>query len=104
MKKSVSSSRAAFIVPLVLLTVALLEDLATYEIRRAVRSIAARAALIVLLNGVLFTMAAEWLSPWIKVLLTRTRTTSRRHGGAVGPWIFYGAAYGALYYAYWIVE
>jgi hypothetical protein len=104
MKKSPSLSRAAFIVPLVLLTVALLEDLATYEIRRLVRNVEARAAIIVLLNGIMFTLAAELLSPWIKALLTRARTTSRRHAGTVGPWLFYAAAYGAIYYAYLAVE
>jgi hypothetical protein len=104
MKKSVMASRAAFIVPLVLLAVALLEDLATYEVRRTVRNVEMRVAVIVLLNGVMFTAAAEWLSPWIKAMLARARTTSRRHGGFVGPWIFYAAAYGALYYAYLVVE
>ena len=104
MKKSVTPSRAIFIVPLVLLAVALLEDVTTYEVRKLVRSVEARTAIIVLLNGMMFTAAAEWLSPWIKAMLTRARTTSRRHVGTVGPWIFYAAAYGALYYAYLVVE
>jgi hypothetical protein len=104
MKIPAFPSRAAFNVPLVLLTVALLEDLATYEVRRLVRSVEARTAIIVLLNGIMFTLAAEWLSPWIKSMLGRARTGSRRHAGATGPWIFYAAAYGALYYAYFIVE
>ena len=102
MKKS--PSRAAFIVPLVLLTVALLEDVATYKVRQLVRSAEARTAIIVLLNGIMFTAAAEWLSPWIKAMLSRARTGSRRHAGTVGPWLFYATAYGALYYAYLLVE
>jgi hypothetical protein len=104
MKKSPFPSRAAFIVPLVLLTVALLEDIATYKVRQLVRSVEARTAIIVLLNGIMFTLAAEWASPWIKGMLTRARTTSRRHAGFVGPWVFYAAAYGAIYYAYLVAE
>jgi hypothetical protein len=102
--KKARLSRVAMIVPLVLLAVALLEDLATYEVRRHVRSVEVRTAIIVLLNGAMFTAAAEWLSPMIKALLSRARTTSRRHAGAVGPWLFYAAAYGALYYAYLVLE
>jgi hypothetical protein len=37
-------------------------------------------------------------------MISRARTSSRRFGGAVGPWIFYAAAYGALYYAYLVIE
>ena len=104
MKKWASPSRAAFIVPLVLLTVALFEDLATFKVRQLVRNVEVRTAIIVLLNGIMFTVAAEWLSPWIKAMLSRARTTSRRHAGAVGPLLFYAAAYGAIYYAYLVAE
>ncbi len=104
MKRSAFPSRAAFIVPLVLLIVALLEDLATYKIRQLVRSPEVRTVIVVLLNGIMFTAAAEWVGPWIKVILTRARSRSRQHGGTVGPWIFYAAAYGAVYYAYLVVE
>ena len=104
MRKPLFPSRAAFVVPLVLLTVALLENLATYRIRQLVRSAEVRTVIIVLLNGIMFTAAAEWLGPWLKAMLTRARTHSRRYAGTVGPSLFYAAAYGAIYYAYLVVE
>ena len=103
MASSLLRSRTALILPLVLLTVALLEEIATYKVRQHVRDVYLRAALVLLLNGAAFAIAATWLSPWLKRALTSARRTSREVG-APALWIFYGIAYGALFYAYLIAE
>jgi hypothetical protein len=103
----VSSRRLTGVVltlPLVLMTVVLLEDLVTYKVRQHVRDIHLRVAVIVALNGVLFAAAATWLVPFLKAVLTRVRQSSRRGLGAFGLWAFYAAAYGLLYWAYLIAE
>jgi hypothetical protein len=84
--------------------VALIQEIVTYQVRQRVRSVELRVAIILLLNGAAFAAAAEWVSPWIKHILSRARSTSRRGIGAVGPWLFYAVAYAALYFAFWIVE
>ena len=96
-------TRTALILPLVLLTVALLEEVATHRVRLLVPDLHLRAAIVMALNGVAFAFAAGWITPWLKRLLTRVRTRSRR-GGAVGLGVFYLLSYGALYYAYFIAE
>ena len=90
--------------PLVLLTVALFEDLVTYKVRQHVRDIHVRVAVIVALNGVLFAVAATWIVPFVRALLTKIRQSSRRGFGAFGLWTFYAVAYGAVYWAYLLAE
>ena len=97
-------SRTALIVPLVLLVVTLFEDVVTFKVRQHVRDVYSRAAIILLLNAFAFGIAAAWVGPWLKELFARVRKTSRSTGGSFGIWLFYAAAYGALYYAFVIVE
>jgi len=104
MKTSFLRSRTVLVTPLVLLTVVLLENIATYKLRQLVRSVEVRTAIIFVLNGAAFEAAADWVSPWMKRLFTSARTSSRRRIGALGPWLFYAVAYGALYFAYLVVE
>jgi hypothetical protein len=97
-------SRTFWIMPLVLLVVALLEDLATYEVRRRVHDIRMRVAIIMLLNAFAFVIAAGWIAPWLRDLLGSARKVGQRGAGHLGLWLFYTAAYGAVIYAYCVVE
>jgi hypothetical protein len=97
-------SRTALIVPLVLLVVALIEDVAMYKLRQHVRDIYLRTAIVLVLTGVGFAVAANYVGPWLKSVLTRVRKGSKWGAGTVGIWMFYAAAYGALYYAYLVIE
>ena len=92
------------IIPLVLLVVTLLEDVATYRIRQHVHDIYLRAAIILVMTGVGFAVAAGYVGPWLKDLFTSVRKHSKTGGGKLGIWLFYAAAYGALYYAYLVIE
>jgi hypothetical protein len=96
--------RTVLVLPAVLLTVNLLEVIAAHKARQHVRDVRARAAIVVALYGAAFAAAAEWLSPWLQRVLTHTRRGSLRHAGTVGLMLFYVLAYGALYYAYLVVE
>lgn len=96
--------RTALIVPLVLLVVSLLEDVAMYKLRQHVSDLYVRTALILVLTGAGFALAANYIGPWIKALFTRARMGSRWGAGRLGIWLFYAIAYGALFYAYLIVE
>jgi hypothetical protein len=104
MQKSLLRSRTVLVTPLVLLTVALLEDIVTFKVRQQVRSVGARAAIILVLNGAAFAAAAEWASPLLKRLFAGARSSTRRGLGSLGSWMFYACAYGALYAAYWTIE
>ena len=104
MASSLLRSRTALILPMVLLTVALLEEIATFKVRQHVQDMYARAAIVVALNGVAFAAAASWLAPWLKRVLSSARTGSRRAGNKIGIWLFYALAYGGLYYAYLTAE
>lgn len=99
-----SGKRSAFVLPAVLLMVALVEDLAMYKIRQHVREVRLRTLLDLLLFGAAFAVAADWLSPLLRRMLTRVRAQSRREGGSFGLVVFYALAYGALYYAYLVRE
>jgi hypothetical protein len=97
-------SRTILILPAVMLTVALLEDVATYKLARRVHSASVRTAIDLPLFGVAFAIGAEWLSPWIARILTAARRHSRREAGSLGIAFFYMAAYGSLYWLYLIRE
>ena len=104
MSSSPFRGRTALIVPLVLLVVTLLEDIATYKVRQHVHDIYLRAAIILVLTGIGFALAAGYVGPWIKEVFALARKHSRTGGGKLGIWLFYAAAYGALYYAYLVIE
>src|SRR5262245_18364526 len=100
MARSSLMLRTALIMPLVLVTVALLEDVATYKVRQHVHNVYARAGIVLLLNGIAFAIAAEWFGPWIKRGLAAARKSSHREAGVIGLWFFCVLAYGALYWSY----
>jgi hypothetical protein len=97
-------SRTVWIVPIVLLVVVLLEEILTYKVRQHVRDIYVRTAVILVLNAFAFGFAAGWLSPRLRDVLKGLKKVTRRSAGAIGLWLFYALAYGALYYAFLIVE
>jgi len=104
MSRPLVRTGTALTLPLVLLLVSLLEDIAAYKVRQHIHDVHLRTAIIVLLYGAAFAVAATWLSPLIKRLLTNMRHSSRQGGGTLGLWLFYSAAYAGIYYAYLIVE
>lgn len=97
-------SRTVWIVPLVLLVVALFEEILTYKVRQRVRDVYARAAIILVLNAFAFGFAAGWLTPRLRDLLKHARTRSNRLAGSGGLLAFYLLGYGALYVAFVVVE
>ena len=97
-------SRTVWIVPLVLLVVVVFEEIMTYKVRQHVRDVYARAAIILVLNAFAFGLAAGWLSPRLRDHLKNLRQRSDRMAGAIGLWVFYGLAYGALFYAFLVME
>jgi hypothetical protein len=97
-------SRTALIVPLVLLVVSLLEDIAMYKLRQHVRDIYLRTAIILVLTGVGFAIAAGYVGPWLQDTFARVRKGSKSGAGRIGIWVFYAGAYGLLYYAYLVLE
>lgn len=97
-------SRTMLILPLVLLAVGLLEEIVTYQARLRVRDLHVRVGVIMLLNGALFVAAAGWLGPWLRTVLSKARRGSREGAGSVGIWVFYAIAYGALFWAYLVIE
>ncbi len=97
-------SRAFWIMPLVLLLVVLLEEVVTYKVRQRVPDLHLRVAIIMALNAFAFVAAAGWIAPWLRGLLASARKGSRQTAGHLGLWVFYALAYGAVFYAFVIVE
>src|SRR3954453_2036163 len=96
--------RTLLVLPAVLLTVALIEDVAAFKIRQHVHNAYLRNVIVLVLYGAAFTVAADWISPWLRRLLLTARRDSRRAGGPIGLLLFYAVAYGALYYAYLVED
>ena len=92
--------RVALVLPAVLLAVNLFESVAAYKVRQHVCGVHARAAIALLLYGVAFVLAADWVTPLLKRALTKTRRESVDQAGIAGLLLFYFAAYGGLFYAY----
>ena len=90
--------------PLVLLTVSLLENIVSYKLRQHVPNIYARTALSLVLYGSAFAIAGGWVSPEIKKVLVSARKTTRQSAGATGTWLFFALAYGLIYWAYLVLE
>ena len=94
----------ALVLPLVLLLVVLIESMATYWVTRRVTNQHARVAILMVLYGVGFSLAAGWITPWLKRVVVASRKTSHRQGGAAGAWLFFAAAYGLLYWAFYLLQ
>lgn len=97
-------SRTVWIVPIVLLVFVLLQEIVTYKVRQHVREIHVRVALILVLNAFGFGFAAGWLTPKLRDLLKTVRTRSNRSAGTIGLAAFYVLSYGALFYAFLVLE
>ena len=90
--------------PLVLLTVSLLENVVSYKLRQRVHDVHWRTLLSLVLYGSAFAVAGEWVGPQIKKLIVNVRKTSRESGGTTVTWLFFGLAYGLVYWAYLVLE
>lgn len=92
------------ILPLVVLAVMLLEQVAELEVRQHVENLYLRTAVIMALYAIGFSFAFEKLSPWLKRLFLILRTKSRKQGGAWGIGLFFAAAYALTFYGYFKLE
>ncbi len=90
--------------PLVLLTVSLLENLLMFKMRQHVPNVYWRTALSLVLYGSALALASEWIGPGIKNLFVGARKATRQNAGRTGVWLFFAVAYGLLYWAYLVVE
>lgn len=97
-------SRSALLMPLVLIVVVLLEELAAFYLRRHVADPRVRTGALLACYGLGFAFAADVVVPWLRRTLGRARATTRRRGGDLGLVLFYLAAYGALYVAFFLAE
>jgi len=105
MARSTSRASSALLLPLVLLTVSLVEEISWAYLRAEIRSIGVRVVLRLVLVGGAFSFAAEFVAPWIRGFFTTARSATKRGlGGTAGPWPFYAVAYAALFVAYYVVE
>src|SRR5438105_13672471 len=96
--------RISLIVPLILLVVALLETIVMYKVRQHVHDVFWRTVIVVVLTGLGFTIAVEWIAPGLAKILRKLRYESASGGGQVGLWIFYGLMYGVVFSTFYIVE
>lgn len=99
-----SRSRNALLMPLVLILVVLLEELAAVYLRQRVSDPRLRIGLLLACYGFGFAFAADVVVPRLRRTLGRAQSSTRRRGGDIGVVLFYLAAYGALYYAFFIAE
>ena len=102
MRRSTARKQDALILPGVLLTIALLEEVVSYKVHQRIHNVYIRTAVIVAFNGLAFAFGADLVGPWIRQFLATARRDSERKGGRLGLLLFYGLSYGALYYAYFI--
>lgn len=104
MSGAVFKKRTMLVLPAVLLTVSLLEDLVSHVAREHVKNVTFRVLVTLALKGAAFAVAAHYVSPWIEHGLVTTRRGSFRHAGTMGLLLFYAVAYGLLYWAYLVLE
>jgi hypothetical protein len=104
MTGSFSGKRNALVLPAVLLTISLLQEIVTFKVREHVHDVHVRIGILLVLNGAAFAIGADWISPSLTKLLTALRRTGGRVGGDAGLLLFYGAAYGLLYWAFFVLE
>lgn len=96
-------SRSAWIVPLVVCIIALLENIVTFKVHEHVRNAKSRAGIILALNGIGFGVGAAFLAPRIARFLRQLDRESSA-AGTLFTVVFYVLAYGLVYYAYLVTE
>jgi hypothetical protein len=104
MTSSFSVKRNVLVLPAVLLTIALLQEIVTYKVRQHIRDVPVRVGVMLVLNGAAYTVGAEAISPGLTRLLAALRRAGGRLGGDAGLLLFYGVAYGALYWAFFVLD
>lgn len=104
MARTSLASRSFLVMPLVLLTVAFLEEVGWAELRPHLHPTSTRVVVRLVLEGAAFGLAANRLEPWIRRMLVSARSRSRKQIGALGPWVFFVVAYGALFAGYYVLE
>lgn len=104
MSRTASRVHTILLLPLVLLTVNLFEEVGWAVMRTHVSPASWRVALRVVLEGAVFAIAAKELEPFLRGLFGDARSGVKRKVGSLGPVLFYGAAYAAVYAAYFVLE
>ena len=89
--------------PLVLCVIALLESIVTFKVHEHVRDARVRAAIILALNGIGFGFGAAFIAPKLASVFKQMDRESSE-AGPLFIYVFYGLAYGLVFYAYLIVE
>lgn len=92
------------IVPLVSLSIVLLEGVVEYHLRLHITDVRLRTLAIMLCYALGFSLGGSWIYPRLKVFIVRLRSTSRRGQGRLGVFAFFLACYGALYYGFFLLE
>jgi hypothetical protein len=92
------------ILPLIVLAVVLLEEVAEYQLRKHVQEVHLRTLVMMALYAVGFTVAFDSLGPLLKRLLLRLRKGSRKQAGIWGIWLFFALSYALMFYGYLTLE
>jgi hypothetical protein len=90
--------------PLCLLTLVALEEVVADKLRREVAGPIAITAILVFLYAVGFVVTSDIVIPRLRRLIISMGRTSRRQAGWLGLWVFYAAAYLALFYVFFVIE
>lgn len=95
--------RGMIILPICLLLFNIIEEFVVYYLPRFVPNPYTRAAVLIILFAIGFTMVGDFLVPWVAGLFDHGHKTSQREAGRTGVVMFYVISFAVLYFIYFLV-
>lgn len=95
--------RGMVILPICLLLFNIIEEFVVYFLPRFLHNPYTRAAVLILLFAIGFTLIGDFLVPWVSGLFDHGHRKSQRQGGKIGVIIFYAISFAAIYFVYFII-
>lgn len=100
---NMKSIRVFFILPICLLIMNALQELAIYKLERTVMDKFLFTGALLLMTAAGFTLVGNIVSPWIESIIEGFHKGSKRKAGRLGVLMFYSATIVGLYILYYCI-
>ncbi len=96
--------RTFFVLPVSLLLLNALEEVAVYQVKRHVANPYVVTVIFVLMFAAGFAIVGEFIAPFLKSLLESGRKTAKKQVGNVGLLVSYGLAIALVFIMYHVIH
>ncbi len=100
---TIKSVRVFFILPVCLLLMNVLQELAVYKMERSIMNKFLFTGALLFMYAAVFTVVGNLVSPWLESVVEKLHFGSKKKGGGLGLLLFYSFTLAGLYVLYYFV-